>query len=78
MKFNSLLTDKTPCKCQNQAISSTSTVSPITSVPSLKTTTTKYKTNPYNQINGSLCQNTYRKTCLDMHNKYRAIHQGNF
>ncbi len=72
MKFNSLLTDKTPCKCQNQAISSTSTVSPITSVPSLKTTTTAYKTN------GSLCQNTYRKTCLDMHNKYRAIHQGNF
>ena len=77
MKFNSLLTDNTPCNCQNQAISSTSTVSSYKIVPSLKTTT--YKTNPYNQINnGSPCQNTFRKTCLDMHNKYRAIHQGNF
>ena len=73
MKFNSLLTD-TPCNCQNQAISSTSTVSSIKIVPSLQTTT--YKTNSYNQINGSPCQNTFRKTCLDMHNKYRAIHQG--
>lgn len=76
LKFNSLLTDNTPCNCQNQAISSTSTVSSIKIEPSLQTTT--YKTNPYNQINGSPCKNTFRKTCLDMHNKYRAIHQGNF
>ena len=70
MNLSSFLAGSVPLNCQNQAKVTTTLTPPKTQ------TNAPYLTYQSNQIiNGSSCQNSFRKTCLDMHNTFRAIHR---